>query len=490
MSLTPGLLDRIQDRLNPILVKEIRQALRSRVLSWGFVILLLLLLLICGVFLAAGESQDYAAGRDLFLWSLGILLGCSIVLVPAFVGVRMAMERSDGHMDLLFITTLSPSRIIWGKLQSALLLSALVFSVVLPFASFSYFLRGVDIVSMAVLLAAALFLVCNAIQLGTFIACLNVGRVGKILLGLAGAIGLFVAFVTFMVMAGEALRMGVGSMLVSGELWFGAVAFLLIQATVLAVLFALCVTEISPPTTNRVLSLRILVTVAWIISGALATLGVAGGGGVPEAIYVWGSCSVVVLGVAACASTSERDELGVRIRRSIPRNRIARVPTFFFWTGSANGLAWAFLLTTATIALTRTIASLAPPTSFGRNEAFDLMLGISLYSIAYALTAAYIRRQLLATRIAQGRTWVLVLLMIFFMSTVPMVIGYMVTNSPAELMPWLFGNPFALGSKSHRHEYATFAFWWALIATALNSGWFVARVKAFKPIETGGDGRA
>lgn len=489
MSLTPGLLDRIQDRLNPILVKEIRQALRSRVLSWGFVILLLLLLLICGVFLAAGESLDYAAGRDLFLWSLGILLGCSIVLVPAFVGVRMAMERSDGHMDLLFITTLSPRKIIWGKLQSALLLSALVFSVVLPFASFSYFLRGIDFASMAVLLTAALLLVCNAIQLGTFIACLNVGRVGKILLGLAGALGLFVAFVTFMVMAGEALRMGVGSMLVSGELWFGAVAFLIIQATVLAVLFALCVTEISPPTTNRVLSLRILVTVAWIIGGALATLGVAGGG-VPEAIYVWGSCSVVVLGLAACASTSERDELGARVRRSIPRNRIARIPAFFFWTGSANGLAWAILLIATTLVLTRAIVNLAPPTFFGRNDAFDLMLGISFYSFAYALTAAYIRRRLLQTRVAQGRTWVLVLLMIFFMSTVPMVIGYMVTNSPADLMPWLFGNPFALGSKSFRHEYAAFAFWWALIAIALNAGWFVARVKAFKPIETGGDGRA
>lgn len=489
MSLTPGPLDRIEDRLNPILVKEIRQALRSRVLSWGFVILLLLLLLICGAYMAAGESMSYAAGRDLFLWSLGVLLGCSIVLVPAFVGVRMAMERSDGHMDLLFITTLSPRKIIWGKLQSALVLSALVFSVVLPFASFSYFLRGIDLVSMAVLLTAALLLVCNAIQLGTFIACLNVGRVGKILLGLAGALGLFVAFVTFMVMAGGALRMGVGSMLVSGELWFGAATFLIVQATVLAVLFALCVTEISPPTANRVLSLRILITLAWLIGGALATLGVWPGG-VPEAIYVWGSCSVVIFGLATIASTSEREDLGLRIRRSIPRNRIARIPAFFFWTGSANGLAWALLLAVATLALTRAIANLAPSTFFSRNDAFEVMLGISFYSIAYALTAAYIRRRLLAKRIAHGHTWVLVLLMIFFTSTVPMVIGYMVTNSRADLMPWLFGNPFALGSTSYRHEYAAFAFWWALIAIALNAGWFAARVKAFRPIETDSDGSA
>ena len=113
-----GLLERLDDTLNPIVVKELRQAVQSRFVSWVLFALLVAQLLAIGVYLmvvaAAGqvESIDFQAGRDVFSWLQGILLATCMLFLPLYAGIRLAAEHSDVNTDLLFVTTLSPRAII------------------------------------------------------------------------------------------------------------------------------------------------------------------------------------------------------------------------------------------------------------------------------------------------------------------------------------------------------------------------------------------
>ena len=64
---------------------------------------------------------------------LTVLLIACLFFVPAFAALKFSAERSDSNVDLFFITTLRPIRIIWGKLSAALVLMLLSFSASMPF---------------------------------------------------------------------------------------------------------------------------------------------------------------------------------------------------------------------------------------------------------------------------------------------------------------------------------------------------------------------
>src|SRR5262245_33490729 len=118
-----GMLDRLDDWINPIVIKELRQAVKNRMVMILLLVFLGLQLAIVTIALLAGSSgtptEDWNAGRDVF-FSLQVLLVITLVLlVPAYACVRLAAERSDQNVDLLFISTLKPYSIIAGKFFAA-----------------------------------------------------------------------------------------------------------------------------------------------------------------------------------------------------------------------------------------------------------------------------------------------------------------------------------------------------------------------------------
>ena len=134
----------IADRTNPIVVKELRQAVQSRL-----VIAILLLFLLANVLIVSGYlilSVDIAmseqAGQDLFSALFVVLVVTCMVFVPLYAAVRLTMERNDSNIDLLFITTIAPAAIIRGKFWAAVALTALIYSASMPFLTFTYLLQG------------------------------------------------------------------------------------------------------------------------------------------------------------------------------------------------------------------------------------------------------------------------------------------------------------------------------------------------------------
>src|SRR5690606_3138613 len=138
--------------LNPVVVKELRQSVRSWAVTG--MLLLFLAVLFCTAFtLLVTQSfeanTDHRLGASIFQIFIGILTGACLLFIPVYVGIRLAAERQDSNLDLLYISTLTPGRIIRGKFFCGAYMTILFFSACMPFMAFTNLLRGVDLPTVA-----------------------------------------------------------------------------------------------------------------------------------------------------------------------------------------------------------------------------------------------------------------------------------------------------------------------------------------------------
>ena len=93
--------EKINDRLNPIVVKELRQAVQGKFLIVVLICFLCLQLLTMGLFLTnEAVTASFNAGLNVFRVLLGILFATCLLFVPAYTGIRLASERADANVDL------------------------------------------------------------------------------------------------------------------------------------------------------------------------------------------------------------------------------------------------------------------------------------------------------------------------------------------------------------------------------------------------------
>src|SRR5436853_1378026 len=143
-----ALLDRIGDRLNPILVKEARQAMKSRQFVVTFTLLLIGGWAWTVLFIAAGiPAIYYSPVGPALLRGYFLVLSVPLLIVVPYAAFRsLAGEWEDGTFELLSITALSARQIVTGKLASAVLQMMVYYSALAPCIAFTYLLRGIDIV--------------------------------------------------------------------------------------------------------------------------------------------------------------------------------------------------------------------------------------------------------------------------------------------------------------------------------------------------------
>ena len=226
---TPDAFDRFGERLadtvNPIVVKEVRQGLRTRVFWLFFSLMLVANLFISLIFFATADEFATRAGRAAFI-SYFVALGFVQFFVIPYASYRsMAREAEEETWVLLTLTGIGPRRILAGKLGSSVLQGTLYASAAAPFLLFSYFLNGIDLPTIIVGVAAAIgyqvFLVAVAVSLATLAesrlvrALLHFVLLGTLLWGLGFGIGGAVALGEF--------AQKISS---SAEFWLGALSVL------------------------------------------------------------------------------------------------------------------------------------------------------------------------------------------------------------------------------------------------------------------------
>ncbi len=265
----------IDDHLNPIVVKELRQAVRSRLVVGILMLLLTVLLGAMTLFVIDSADLDMTRairkGRDAFQFLIGLFAVVIMLFIPAYTAVRMNKERFQTTADLVFATALTPSAIIRGKFMVGMILTMLVFSAFLPFMVLTYFLRGVDLPSVFIILAMAVLAQSVTVQFALCIACIPCNRVFKGILGIGASTGIVffcVAVIAFAI--DELLRYGDGSRLGSSDFWIWASILLLGAVLAAGFCHILSAALLSPPTANRALAVRGYLTGAWIITGTAA----------------------------------------------------------------------------------------------------------------------------------------------------------------------------------------------------------------------------
>jgi hypothetical protein len=363
---------------------------------------------------------------------------------------------------------------------------------------FSYLLRGIDLPTIFLMLGLGALNVLALVQVALFLACVPAGRVARIFLGLAGLF--IVSTAAISTVSGSAVMLNEPSfgpffMFYAGGSadWWQALAVTIASLLVAAAgLHVVSVAILKPPSANRMLSVRLYLTAVWVLGGALAFWWAAGGGD-PDTMTAWAILSNLVFAGALLVAVSERDALGPRVRRHIPKSLPARTVAFLFFSGAAGGVAWALLVFWITV-LCFCLAPLAGVAGLHQwDDTAEIAAGIALYALAYGLTAGLARRGLarMGVRIHHYHTWLLALALATFGSVVPLliflVLGYGSGRWSRLVLgdsPLTFLNPIYLDEASGRTARLIFVGVWALAAAAVSVPWFVRQVRGFRPLRT------
>ncbi|MEZ6065726.1 MAG: ABC transporter permease [Planctomycetaceae bacterium] len=166
--------ERWGERMNPIVVKETRQAIKSRAFPIAFLAMLsgCWLISVLGI-VDYGEQLYFAeAGDEFFSWYLGALLAAICFVVPMGV-FRSVVAEFEGHtFEMLAITALAPRNVVFGKLKSATLQMGAYFAAIAPFVCFTYLLEGVSIPGLLLALVIAFLAGLSACMGGMMLGAL------------------------------------------------------------------------------------------------------------------------------------------------------------------------------------------------------------------------------------------------------------------------------------------------------------------------------
>ena len=342
-------LIRAGDWLNPILVKETRQALKSSQFAITFVLVLVLCWIVTiGVVAYIGPRIFYSAdGGTLLAWYLGVLSLPLMVVVPLAAFRSLTAEREDNTYDLLSITSLKPRQIISGKLGSSVAQMAVYFSAITPCLAFTYLLRGVDLPTIAVLLVSWFFWSLGLSMVGILLATLTPQKFVQVVILVAFVAGLFVMLYAAVLLGIGASYYGRSVIGGSGnEFWIITGVVATAYVTFFALAFFASAGLITFTSDNRSTPLRICmlvqqaafigwIAVAWISEnfdqeGVFALAVVA-------AIY-WYTMGTLL--------TAEKPGMSQRVRRRLPQSFSGRM--FFSWLNPGPSTGYVFVIANAT----------------------------------------------------------------------------------------------------------------------------------------------
>jgi hypothetical protein len=346
----------LTERANPILVKETRQALKSRQFVVTFLVVLIGCWIVSFVGVAIiGPQIYYAASGPSMLVAYFSILSFPLALIVPYTAFRsLAAEQEENTYDLLSITTLSSRQIVTGKLASATVQMLVYLSAVSPCIAFTFLLRGVDAVTAAVLIGLAVLGSLGLSMVSLLIGAVARVRQTQVVISVALVLGLALAF-------GVAIVAGVGvvqegsTTLRDPIFWLIAFGVLTVYVTTFGLLHSAAAAQIAFVSENRSTPLR-----RWMMAQQACFCGWIGGAAyaignqsdfLAGLMAVGGGCAAVYWYVMGAMMTGEWPHLSRRVQRSLPQSTMGRALLSLFNPGPGAGYLFAVAnLTTLALA--------------------------------------------------------------------------------------------------------------------------------------------
>ncbi len=336
------LLATLSDRANAIVVKEVRQAVKSKVMIVTFMLILLVSIVIAVGFTASRSTSgpyDQSHGSDMVatLSVIELFFGCVLVSFTALRG--MMSELQEKTHEMVAITGIRPISIVWGKLVSVFVQLLVYFSGIAPFIAFAYLLGGVSIVEAVLPTVFSFFL-------SLLFGILAINQAASIRREQArpmiSALFLILSLVLFGFLASGMVEM-------IEARWMGvefSISFALVYLVSFTMLFATCVTRFMPETSNRSGPVRVAA-----FGAILLTCGVCASGRwwMNPTAYSWASyiLNIILLmmaGISMAVASVGKPGLTLRMRKSLPRRKPLAFLVSPFLSGPGFGWIFSMLL--------------------------------------------------------------------------------------------------------------------------------------------------
>ena len=390
---------RTGDKLNPILIKETRQALKSRQFVVTFSVLLVAAFAwtVIGSLMLMPQIYTSPSAPRLLIGYYFVLAVPMLLIVPLAAYRSLEAEIDDGTLELLSITSLSAWQIVMGKLASASLQMMLYLITLFPCVAYAYTLRGIDLPTvgliMAMLIASGLLLTVVALSF----APLARGRTGRISTLLVVLMVLMLC--EYLVGAGAVALILYGNPLDAGWTSFLLVGSLLTAICFSHLLLTTTAAQLTPESENRSSGIRwsILVLTATLIGLATFTMEWNPGDS-QEGMILWFPVAMILAGVwtgAGAMMAAESSSLTPRIQRELPGNFLSRLTLTFLTPGPATGLVFASLgsILVATLLLAaayRAESVVGPMPGGAMTSLYHLVIAYTSYLVIFLFCVRWI----------------------------------------------------------------------------------------------------
>lgn len=257
------------DALSPMLVKELRQGLRSRIfmaafyLTQGLMILSVIFNLVASQ-IVSSSADPMAVLNGLFWFMISVPL---LFFMPLRGFAALHGELKSGTLELVFLSRLSALRIATGKWLALVVQTLLLVTAVLPYVLIRYFLGGIDILddlrNLGILVLASATLSALTIAISPYES--------KLLRALF-VIGLIMAFQTLfgVVLAWITVgRMGGGG--TSFPMWKAYLVLAAFLPAFIMLCLEMAAARIAPPAENHAVRKR-LIGIYFLVAGYFFTL--------------------------------------------------------------------------------------------------------------------------------------------------------------------------------------------------------------------------
>ena len=339
-------LERISDWSNPILVKETRQALKSRQFVITFMLLLLISWLI-SVFalMQYGSAIEYGSPGRAFFSFYYVVLSVAIFVVVPFIAYRSLLnEREHNTFDLLSITTLTPRQIVWGKLFSAIVQILIYYSAIAPFIAFTSLLQGFDLAQVTLVLMVSV------------LASIAVSMVALMFSTVARqrhfqAVMTLIVLVGVLILEGIVLGVFFDFAIYSGavewddpDFWWGLGFAFLAGMTYMLLAQQITTAQLTFESDNRSTGIRITCSAQfWLLWASLIVyhLFYSSLTAIDDGfVFAFASISGIHWTIVGVFAATEHDFLSRRIRRNLPRSGLLRLLIVPFLPGGSRGLIY------------------------------------------------------------------------------------------------------------------------------------------------------
>jgi len=242
-----------------MLVKELRQGMRTSSFVIPFVVLqaiLTIVILIVSLFSLGGRLLDSSSIGNWFTGFILLFYCLGILVFQPLRGISaIASEVQENTIDLMTLTSLTAWRIVYGKWLSIVSQSALIAGAVLPYLIIPYFFGGLQLFPQLTLWLA-LFVVSSALTALT----VGISAVGSALvrgLLVVGGAALMMGYLLFSFLPNVPHFMEMLSF-THGEQTLSVIAFLVATCYLCYFFLELGTTAIAPSSENRATKKRLI----------------------------------------------------------------------------------------------------------------------------------------------------------------------------------------------------------------------------------------